>query len=137
MDKILWSKDFLFDIPSIDEQHKKIIDYINTLIDYNNNDISSNNIADIFDELLSYSYSHYEYEETLLKELKYSETDLKQHKAIHLAFKDIITELVVKSINRNNYDVAEEVLNFMRDWWVDHIINEDMKYKSFLEEKLY
>ena len=136
MEKIIWSEDYSMGIQSLDGQHQKIIDYVNTLIDYYNNDISSKNIADICDELLSLAYSHFEYEEILLKELDYPELELKQHTDVHSAFKDIITELVIKSINRNDQKIPVEILQFMKDWWVDHILKEDMKYKPFLISNL-
>ena len=136
MKKIIWSDIYNVGSLSIDGQHKKIIDLINILIDYHNNSILSRNITDLYEQLLNLSYNHFDFEETLLCELNYPEKDLQQHIDIHLTFKVIVTELVLKSITRNNEQVSPQILRFLKDWWLNHILKEDMKYKSFLEEGL-
>ena len=32
-------------------------------------------------------------------------------------------------------EVPDELMAFLTDWWTNHILHEDMKYKAFFEEK--
>lgn len=134
MDNINFSNDFKIGFQDIDQQHFKIVTSINKIIDYYNNDVASKNIIDICDELLSDSYQHFAFEETLLDELGYP--NYIQHAQIHLAFKDITTELILKNIDNQSEQISAEALEFMRNWWINHIQHEDMAFKDFLVEKL-
>jgi hemerythrin len=40
----------------------------------------------------------------------------------------------LKAVEKNR-NVPEELLSYLGEWWMGHILNEDMKYKSHFEEK--
>lgn len=133
MDKIVWTDALSVGNQAIDDDHKKIIDYINKLINYHNSSFVSLNIIDLYEEVIGYSYSHNEFEETILEELGYSE--LSQIKKEHRNYQEEIKRLIVTSGDVGD-KVSLQTLTFLKNWWLDHIQNEDMKYKSFLENKL-
>lgn len=133
MNKIIWSEDFSVGNEVLDIDHQKIISLINQLIDYYNSSTLSPNITDILYEIISYSYHHNEFEETLLEELNYPE--LSHLKDEHLKFNEKIIEITIQVSNIDD-KIPDKLLIFLRDWWVEHILEEDMKYKSFLEGKL-
>jgi len=130
MDKIIWSKDFSVGNILIDEQHKKIVELINILIVHHNASVHSETLAYVINELMLYSQHHLECEEKLLEELQYPE--LSQHKKVHLKYKKKVTDIAMKVTNYDK-EMPVELLEFLKDWWFNHILKEDMAYKPFLE----
>ena len=133
VDKIIWSEDFSVGCEAIDEQHKKIVELINILIVHHNASVHSETIAYVIDELMLYSLHHLEYEEKLLEELQYPE--FSQHKEDHSKYKGKIVDIVFK-VSKDNKETPVELLEFLEEWWSNHILKEDMAYKPFLENSL-
>ena len=130
MDKIIWSKDFSVGNIFIDEQHKKIVELINILIVHHNASVHSETLAYVINELMLYSQHHLEYEEKLLEEYQYPE--LSQHKKVHLKYKKEVADIAMKVANYDK-EMPVELLEFLKEWWFNHILKEDMAYKRFLE----
>ncbi len=80
---ILWTTDLSTGIDVIDNQHKRIVDYINQLGDAikQRNRIS---VGSVLDELVDYTVSHFAFEESLQEEAGYLYA--KPHKAVHEMF---------------------------------------------------
>ena len=133
VDKIIWSEDFSVGCEALDEQHKKIVELINILIVHHNASVHSETIAYVINELMLYSLHHLEYEEILLKELQYPE--FSQHKEDHSNYKGKVGDIVLK-VSKDNKETPVELLEFLQEWWSNHILKEDMAYKPFLENYL-
>lgn len=130
MDKITWSEEFSVGDASLDSQHLYIIDLINRIIDCQNRPSHSDLIISTLSEINNYSRYHLEYEEALLERLDYPEFN--EHKALHFEYLEKTSDLSSKAQNFDK-NVTDEILEFLKDWWLNHILVEDMKYKSFLE----
>ena len=133
LDKIIWSEDFSVGCEALDEQHKKIVELINILIVHHNASVHSETIAYVINELMLYSLHHLEYEEKLLEELQYPE--FPQHKEDHSKYKGKVVDIVLK-VSKDNKETPVELLEFLQEWWSNHILKEDMAYKPFLENYL-
>ena len=124
---------------TLDNQHQKIINTINNLIEYQSYSVSSEEVTQTFNDAMKYIGEHLEYEETLLEELNYP--DIQQQKNEHLEFQKTIGKLILEASNQiashtQNNTVSAKLLSYLSDWFGNHILTEDMKYKPFLEEKL-
>jgi len=78
-----WTSDLDTGIEVIDNQHKRIVEYINNL----EHAIATNDrdeVGQVLDELADYSLSHFSFEESLLEEAGYR--FIKPHKSIHDTF---------------------------------------------------
>ena len=131
MDKIIWLEEFSVGDGALNSQHMYIIDLINRLIDCQNNGVSAQEISSIMSEISDYSRYHLEYEESLLQEINYSE--FTEHKALHLKYLEKTQDYSLKSYNSSS-EVTSEILVFLKDWWLNHILVEDMKYKSVIKK---
>ena len=129
MKKITWTDDYLIGDEKIDEQHQTIVRLINQLIDEKNISVDSNEFHALLDELVKYAYGHLTYEEGLLYDIGYP--DLGEHKSLH---EDYLTQFSDYSRETLWHDqgTPERMLNYLIDWWNNHILVEDMKYKPFL-----
>jgi hemerythrin len=112
-EKIVWSDSFSVGNKKLDEQHFKIVSFINELIDMPAITRQAEAL-DCINKMLSYSVEHLDYEERLLRENNYPESSC--HSVIHKFY-------------------VKKVQNFLKEWWTYHILEEDMKYRSFLKEK--
>lgn len=132
MPLIKWSDTFSVNIQSIDEQHLKLFNMINELNVAIKENREKEEIGIILKELVAYTKSHFAYEENLMVKNNYS--GYKWHKAIH---DELIIE--VKQIE-NRFEegqniVAQELLNFLVKWLVEHIGGVDKQYSPIISHK--
>ena len=132
-----WSDILILDIPVIDDQHRsfwEIYDNVRSLV--NDKNIEKDRIAGIIEELTHYLETHFKTEEQLMQ---YSDSqDIEGHIAEHDFFRTKINEFVLGMQYGNRY-LLTAMLDFVKKWFLFHILNTDTKYKdsvkSYLEKK--
>ncbi len=129
VEKIVWDQTYSVGHPLLDEQHKKIICIINSLLESPNLQVNSDAVSDSLSLLKKYSEEHFKAEEHILK--AYGYPDLVSHKEGHLEYTTKVINLYKHAIQGNS-SVPEELLSFLTYWWQQHILFEDMAYKDFL-----
>jgi hemerythrin len=128
---IEWDKKYSVNNRKLDRQHKKIIAILNDIYDLRVKD-KPQKTGKIIDDLLDYIRLHFSTEEELLKKHNYPEFNT--HKSEHDNFIRKVCEfqkdyLIYKSLPLVN------LFNFVWDWFAHHILEVDMKYKVYLEQK--
>jgi len=117
-------------IGPIDKQHKQLVDLINAL-DQVKNTANDQYVDKVFNTLIQYTENHFEFEEKVLKKISYG--DLGPHKLQHQAFvKKISAAKDNYSLSRNSEKVLNEILEFLKDWLMHHILKEDRAYADYL-----
>ena len=128
---IEWTKDLNTGLDVIDEQHRRIVDYINQLneaVTWQNDRL----VGIVLTELAEYCVSHFGFEERLLMRVGYPY--LKPHKATH--------DLFVKRLKKfqDKYDQGEDVAaklhGMLSTWLIHHIKQTDMAYATEAKESL-
>lgn len=132
MDKITWKDEYSVGHQELDNQHKELIKAINKLLDRPDALISSQTISDVLSEVTRYVDKHFEYEEQLLKDSHYP--DYKAHRDQHLEYNEKIAEILMKAVFERQSAVSD-LLDLLQEWWINHILIDDMKYKPFFEKK--
>jgi hemerythrin len=84
MAKMVWSKDLETGFSVIDNQHKRIVEYINDLYEARTIGLKREDIGKVIDELVDYTLSHFVFEESMQEEAHYPY--LKAHKKVHELF---------------------------------------------------
>lgn len=128
---IVWTNDLYTGIDVIDNQHKRIVDYINQLEDA----IAQAKplvVGAVLDELVDYTLSHFAFEESLQEEAGYKLA--KPHKAIHGMFTTRVGDFQIK--HRAGEDVANDLLTMLGTWLVHHIKRDDMAYVNEVKESM-
>ncbi len=128
---IVWSNDFSIGDDEIDSQHKRIIDLLNQLIDSKDLLSDPQGLGELLNSLMAYSREHLEYEEKLLKKINYPQFD--EHQKFHQKYLAFVSELCVDHFT-NGTSSLDQVNRFLKYWWEDHILIEDMQYKPFLKD---
>lgn len=132
MDLIEWSDGYSVGIESIDQQHQKIINLINSLAENPDNLSNSKVVSALLNEMISYALEHFNFEEALLKENGYPDFD--NHHAKHVAYSKKIGNLCAASMSHTKV-TPEELKENLCDWWIQHILKEDMAYSKFFNER--
>jgi len=82
-------------------------------------------MKEILHELYDYVSIHFENEEKLMKEIKYP--NFEKHLALHKEMLSGLNHLVVEL---NNYEISEiidKLYEFIQEYFLNHIQNEDTK----------
>ncbi|HDQ13848.1 MAG TPA: bacteriohemerythrin [Sediminispirochaeta sp.] len=123
---IPWSDIYSVEVPSIDEQHKKLIALINRLHHHFVERPDDNSVIEAaLVELESYAQEHFSYEEKLLKEHGYPE--YMKHKFEHRNF-----FRRVEAFRQSDELELQELLFFLQSWLTSHIKGVDKRYSDFL-----
>jgi len=132
---IIWTSDYELGIDVIDNQHKRIVEYINQLYDLEHQQGSADTLEDVLYNLVDYTYSHFEFEEALMQEAGYEDADA--HAVTHRTFTQQIETL--RKRFEDGDDVATELANMLQRWLLKHILSEDVGYldavKKDIQEK--
>ena len=129
MEKIVWNEILSVGVRELDEDHKKLIKLINSLIEMEANSLSLEVISDTLNEMTRYAQEHFAFEEELLRKCNYPGylSQQSQHKEfVKTTVKFCMDTMVYKE------STPVEIVAFLKDWLIDHILLSDMQYKPFL-----
>ena len=129
MSFIQWSNELSVSVAVIDEQHKKLISIVNDIHDTVVAGAERTALNKIFDELISYTVYHFKTEEGFFERTGYGEKDA--HRAQHNELTQKALELQA-SFEQGSATVSYEVLDFLHDWLMTHILGSDRKFGAFL-----
>ena len=132
MYRIIWDESFSVGVSKFDKQHKQIISIINTLNDQQNEGFDSKKVAKILNELTIFVHTHFKMEEQLLAEYGYPNISdqQKEHKEFRIKLANFCTDSMTAYTS-----IPINVLHYLKEWWVDHILVKDMQYRSFLTSR--
>jgi len=127
-----WNDSFSVNIDEIDNQHKQLINFINQVYKGMMMDEGKEAIGSALESLVGYTKTHFGYEERMFNQYKYPDT--KSHMQKH---KKLVSQVMEFYENFQSGDavVDNELLAFLKDWLVTHIMGTDKEYTSFFNEK--
>lgn len=129
MTLINWSTQYSVEVSEMDAEHQKLIGMINDLHDAMKTGQGKVAMSKILGELDDYTKTHFAHEEKLMEEVKY--TGLVEQQMQHQKFISKIAEYKTKLESENIMTL--EVMNFLKDWLVNHITVIDKKYSTYLK----
>ena len=132
MEKIVWNDEFSVGVETMDVQHQRILKIYNKLIDNAQADPSSETVSEVLTEMVEYASEHFKCEEQLLRD--HAHPDLEQQQTDHRAFRRQAGEFCLLA-SKEDEKVTHDLLNYLHDWWTNHILHEDKKYAALLEEQ--
>ena len=130
MTKLVWKEDYSVGVPVLDGQHKKLFGIINTLVELGNVGSSSEEINEVLTSMTQYAHIHFDSEEKYMDSVGFP--DLKQHEREHLEFTEKTTEFCFDVMDGDE-EIPARIIDYLRHWWTDHILEQDMAYKRFVE----
>ncbi|MCP4981980.1 MAG: hemerythrin family protein [Gammaproteobacteria bacterium] len=127
-----WKDEYSVGIDSIDQQHRKLLNLINSLQTAVNYKTGSEFEREALDELVDYTKTHFSYEEGLMERYEYPE--FTTHRAEHELMISRVDQ-VLAEYQQDEDTAMQNAIDFLKDWLINHINGTDQKYASFLIEK--
>ena len=115
----------------MDAEHRVFLDTLNTLYNDLPNPSKTATFERTIQDLEDYAKKHFAHEEAMLVALDYPHID--QQQAQHLFFRNELVKLKASVATATAYEL-QSVLQFMRDWFLNHILTLDKKYAKWFEE---
>lgn len=125
-----WTEDLSVGIPSIDEEHKVFVYHINRLYEGIQFGTAQGTLPVLLDKLINYSSSHFEHEESCMRETGFP--GYQEHKADHDMIRQKLFELQdrLQKQQSSSTGIANETFAFMKDWLTRHILTVDKAYAA-------
>ncbi len=131
VEKVEWSLDYITGILVVDNQHRELFTYYNSLVDA----IQQKNrraTMELLNKLEHDIIQHFAYEERTIMVLMHD--NLEEHLQEHSNFKQELEE-VKKLFTNTSFTHASEKIGALLEHWLTHHIPEiDMKYREALLE---
>ncbi len=131
--KFEWTPNISVGNETLDNQHQKLLEQINFLLEAIMQEKDVSVIKDNMDFLDAYTDTHFKYEEKYMEDNNYPE--IRAHKEIHAGF---IKKYEDFKENLEKVGPTKELMletqTFLGNWWVDHITIEDKKYADFIKQ---
>jgi len=128
MELLKWKDAYSMGEKKIDEQHKGLFKLSNEIYDLIEAGVDDReHFRELFIALNDYSVEHFIYEEMYMQQQGFPY--LKEHIQQHLRFSDKLKKLAL-GINKESH--IKDIGEFVTTWLVQHVLNEDMKYKNFI-----
>lgn len=118
--------EYLTGIPEIDAEHRRLFEIAEEAYQLSQNEFipdKYDNVRAILEELREYTKMHFAHEEAYMESIGYKK--MFTQKVQHDAFRSKLEELDFSNIDEHSEEVISEILNFLTDWLVHHILEND------------
>ncbi len=133
MSLIEWDTAFSVGSARMDADHQRLLALLNRLYDAWHGGEGIAELGWLFDELVAYADTHFAAEEMALKSKGYSRLEKQQQD--HIRLKASVLDFRRRHLSGEEPSVlTEEISGFLKSWLLEHILGEDMLYKSCMEE---
>jgi len=128
---ITWSGKYSVGVKNLDEQHKEVINLLNELHAAMLKGQAQNVAGTLLPKIQRHAREHFSTEERLMESTRFS--GLAEHRAEHQALLARVDTCAARH-KQGDSAVYMELLNFMRDWLINHMQKMDQKYTAWLNE---
>ena len=118
--------EYLTGIEFIDNEHRRLFEIANEVYELSINEFIADkydNIREVLRELREYTKLHFTHEEDYMKSINYKKmfSQIIEHKE----FVEKLDELDIDSLDENSDEMISEILEFLTNWLVNHILYSD------------
>jgi len=133
MEPVQWSEKFSVGVKELDQQHQQLIKLLNILIStQGTTNTHSETVSDTLIAMTRYAQAHFKAEESLME--AYGFPGLEKQKVQHRDFrKKTVAFSTATTLGVDQ--IPEALLEYLADWWVHHILEDDMAYRTFFKDK--
>lgn len=119
--------------PSIDSDHKHLIDLINQFEQSITGQINHKSIAKVLIGLVQYTTEHFAREEEIQLKIRYPyvESHRRQHRDVLKKLGALLQEYT-ESHGEIRDKLIRDMTSFLKEWLVNHIIESDLRMRPFV-----
>jgi hemerythrin len=133
MPLLSWSDKYSVGIPEFDNQHKRLIDLINSLHEAMSTGRGNAVLDKVLADLITYTQTHFAAEERFMQSHQFGE--FAAHKVEH----EKLTKRVLdfqQQFRAGKLALSISLMRFLETWLTSHIMDSDRKYGVCLESLL-
>ena len=132
-EELVWTEEISVNIEKFNAQHKRLFEIINELGE-RRAETDPEEYARLLSCLTNYFKIHFAAEEAWMEQNDYP--GLKMHRAEHTR---LIYDITMFNLHYNHEvpTKAKELQKYMREKFLNHILNTDLQYKDFMTMKNY
>ena len=130
MELYAWRSGYEIGHERVDDQHRELVGMINRMYRAMKEGSGNAAIETILDELLDYAQLHFDTEEKAMRDSAFPGLEAQQQEHIDL------TRKVLRLRHKWQQDRSVktiELLDFLRQWFIDHISKEDLEFGRYLK----
>jgi len=120
-----WDSSYSVGVKELDDQHRKMIDFINDLEQALGIADNRDAIVSVLNGLVAYTKDHFTAEELYFRQFDYEKTD--DHIQEHVDLLSEVEKLVYQFEIGESLDI-NKVVDFLKTWLLDHILGADQEY---------
>ncbi|MFZ5789833.1 MAG: bacteriohemerythrin [Pseudomonadota bacterium] len=129
---IAWREEFEIGIPSVDYEHRRLVDQINGVAERLASGAGEEAVLDALGEIHGTISAHFALEEQVMRDLGYDE--FAAHKADHERLLDDIRD-ISDAFEHGAYANAQDVLDdHLSRWFTEHFRSKDARLHKFLAQ---
>jgi hemerythrin-like metal-binding protein len=128
-----WSPNLSVGIDFMDADHQKLMELLTELHDLVGAGQIQTAAIEKLDELIDFTQQHFRLEERLMEESDYD--GFEQHRQLHEVLLQEVAELR-QHLTVGEKNAGPEIMDFLKDWLIRHILESDKHLGGFLEERL-
>ncbi len=129
---IFWDDSYAVNVADMDNQHKRLFELIAELHTAMRSGKGRQMLDETFAGLIAYTQTHFKDEEELMRLNDYP--GLAAHQKMHAALIEKVEDYQRRFMS-GELAITIEVMEFLKDWLVNHIQKTDMQYGRFLNQK--
>lgn len=130
-ESIVWTDAMMTGVNSIDDQHQILVNMLNMANEQLTDSSSHLQIEEIIHDLMSYALYHFDTEEELMLNNNYPAPHREKHFQEHRDFSATVAQ-VQKNITQGKLITRAELLGFLKNWLINHILGTDKHLGKFL-----
>ena len=128
-----WGPKLSVGISQFDGEHQRLVGMVNDLFDAVNAGKGKDRLGPILDGLINYTVTHFQHEEREMQQHAFP--GFAKHKEEHDALTKQVSEVQRKFASGATAALSVEVMNFLKNWLITHIMGTDKGYTACLQSK--
>jgi hemerythrin len=128
-----WRDVYKTNIDIVDTHHKQLLCLTSSLVDALEKQEKSEILVPLAEKLAAYTSFHFDSEEKIFCDANYSESE--DHKLKHIELRTQVEDLKEKFTQKLSETECTTVIHFLKRWILLHILLEDRKYASFINNR--
>jgi hemerythrin len=133
MPLLAWTDKLSVGVNVLDEDHKRLVAMVNQLYDAMQAGHGKDSLSPILDGLIQYTKLHFAREEKFFAQTSYPASVA--HKQEHDKLTHQVQDIQGKYASGATTALSLEVMQFLKNWLVQHIQGSDQKYRPHLNAK--
>ena len=121
----VWKDTFNVGNEQVDRQHRLFLETLNNYYDITFGGKSEVVDKELIDKLMDYAITHFRFEEGLMESVGYDE--IERHRKQHRYFESLVRDFE-SSHRQGKTEMLSSAVSFLRDWFLNHILDEDKKF---------